>query len=143
MKHVSFAVSFWFWVVLQLRILRRSPLRRVIPQTAPPPPPTATSVEEFDTTTVEQRASASEEKSGGRFLGTTVASLGDPTKPGFWIMTPLATGEGPGRAEFPAEGTSVSVTLIPTEGSSRASLAALRVLGAPLGDLAELKIYAE
>ena len=72
-----------------------------------------------------------------------MASLGDPAQPGFWMTTPLVTSERPGRLEYPLKGTSVEVTLIPSEaGSSRVSLAALRLLEAPLADLSELDVFA-
>ena len=111
---------------------------------APPPPASARTVEDFDTTTRAERVAATTTDTGGRRLGRTVASLGDPTRPGFWIMTPLVDAEGAGRLEYPAKGTSVEVTLLPAEGgSSRVSLAALRLLEAPLTDLAELEVFAK
>ncbi len=110
---------------------------------APPPPADARTVEEFDTTTEAERVAAVSSGSGGRFLGETVASLGDPGRPGFWMETPLVQSETPGRLDFPERGTRVEVTLMPTEGaSSRVSLAALRLLEAPLADLSTLKVYA-
>ena len=111
--------------------------------TAPPPPPDARTVEDFDTTSQADRVAATSTSTGGTALGRTVASLGDPGRPGFWIMTPLVSSEQPGRLEYPLKGTSVEVTLIPTEGaSSRVSLAALRLLEAPLADLSELDVFA-
>ncbi|MCV6593280.1 MAG: hypothetical protein OIF48_10040 [Silicimonas sp.] len=114
------------------------------PAAAPPPPPAnARTVEQFDTTTAEARKAAATPSSGGKRLGTTVASLGDPSRPGFWIMTELVSAEGAGRIEYPQKGTSAEVTLLPAEGgSSRVSLAALRLLEAPLTDLSELVVYA-
>ena len=111
---------------------------------APPPPKAARSVEEFDTTTEEQRAAAASSKTGGTFLGTTVASLGDPARPGFWIETNLASEAGAGRLINPVNGKSVEVEIFPIEsGSSRVSLAAFRVLEAPLTGLPTLEVYAE
>ncbi|NND17561.1 MAG: hypothetical protein HKN98_03185 [Silicimonas sp.] len=111
---------------------------------APPPPPTARSVEDFDTTTDAQRVAAASPTTGGTLLGTTVASLGDATEPGFWIRTPLAKAVGTGRLVYPETGKSVEVELRPTEsGSSRVSLAALRVLQAPLTGLPMLEVYAK
>ncbi|AZQ68078.1 D-galactarate dehydratase [Silicimonas algicola] len=104
---------------------------------APPPPRTARTVEQFDTTTAEQKARAAS-VSGGTSLGTTVASLGDPAAPGFWIETPLVTEAGRGRVVY--QGKSVEVDLRPGP-SSRVSLGALRVLGAPLTDLAEVEVF--
>ena len=110
---------------------------------APPPSATARSVEEFDTTTEEQRIAAAGNSSGGRLLGTTVASLGDPSRAGFWIETTLARTQGTGRLVYPVTGKSVEVELLPLDsGSSRVSLAALRILDAPLTDLPTLEVYA-
>jgi hypothetical protein len=110
---------------------------------APPPPRDARSVEEFDTTTEEQRIAAAARVAGGRLLGKTVASLGDPMRPGFWIETALATAPGKGRLVYPANGKSVEVEVFPIEsGSSRVSLAAFRLLEAPLTDLPVLEVYA-
>lgn len=110
---------------------------------APLPPPDARSVEDFDTTTEEQRIAAAAPVAGGQFLGTTVASLGDPVRPGFWIETALATAPGKGRLVYPANGRSVEVELFPIEeGSSRVSLAAFRLLEAPLTGLPVLEVHA-
>lgn len=77
-------------------------------------------------------------------LGETIASLGDPTKPGFWLMTPLVDGERPGRVEA-ASGLVVQVTLIPLGGEpgagSQLSLSAMRALNLQLTDLAPVKVY--
>ena len=110
---------------------------------APPPPENARTVEDFDTTSAAERTAAAATGDGGALLGRTVASLGDPAKPGFWMTTPLVTFERPGRIEYPQKGTKVEVTLIPSDGaSSRVSLAALRLLDAPLADLSELDVFA-
>lgn len=113
------------------------------------PPPTARTVEQFDTTTAEERAEvveAAAPASRDTPLGTTVASLGDPADPGFWLKTPLVDTERPGRVEYAAAGTSVAVTLIPIEGpktgGSRLSLPAMRVLEAPLTGLPEIMVFA-
>lgn len=109
---------------------------------APPPPVTARTVEQFDTTTEEQRVAAAAGASGGRLLGTTVASLGDPTRAGFWIETSLVSERGTGRLIYPATGKSAEVELFPINGGgSRVSLAALRLLEAPLTDLPVLEVY--
>ena len=109
---------------------------------APPPPPAARTAEQFDTTTEEQRAAASEPSNGGTLLGTTIASLGDPSRPGFWAETDLVDSVTLGRLEYPATGKSVEVELTPAgEGGSRVSLAAMRVLEAPLTALPELDVY--
>lgn len=116
---------------------------------APKPVQTAHTVEQFDTTTTAQRADAiaAAPASGERKLGATVGSLGDPTEPGFWLKTPLVSVASKGRLEYPSNGKSVAVNLIPIDGpktaGSRVSLAALRLIGAPLTGLPELVVYAD
>ncbi|WP_376872068.1 hypothetical protein [Albirhodobacter sp. R86504] len=110
---------------------------------APRPKPAAQTPDAFDTTTQEQRAAATAKPAGGESkLGTTVASLGDPTDPGFWISTSLVSTPAKGRVEHPATGKSVQVDLIPAnEGGSRLSLPAMRLLGVSLTDLPEVVVY--
>jgi len=115
---------------------------------APKPVQSARTVEQFDTTTIEQRTAAvTEGQAGtsGEKIGSTIASLGDPTEPGIWIKTPLVTKRQQGRVEYAVSGKSVAVELIPIDGpktgGSRVSLAALRLLEAPLAGLPELIIY--
>ncbi|APE43099.1 hypothetical protein BOO69_06485 [Sulfitobacter alexandrii] len=115
---------------------------------APPPPASARSAESLDTTTPEQRAAAAAPAAeGSRALGTTVASLGDPTQPGLWLKTPLVGTESQGRVTNPATGKSSAVTLIPrggeATGGSQMSLAALRLIGASLTDLTEVEVALE
>ncbi len=113
------------------------------PELSAPPPANARTVDQFDTTTREQRVAAAAPAARGTLLGTTVASLGDPSRPGFWIETPLAKTAGKGRLVYPANGKSTEVALIPSDASSsRVSLAALRLLDAPLTDLPVLEVYA-
>ncbi|NNE89878.1 MAG: hypothetical protein HKN27_17555 [Silicimonas sp.] len=125
--------------------LTPAPKPEPVPQTAtnaaPPPPRAARTVEQFDTTTEAQRAAASQPASGGRSLGTEVASLGDPSQPGFWIETSLVDEVGAGRITV-ATGQSAEVELRPTEGSARVSLAAWRILEVPLTELAEVEVFA-
>lgn len=115
------------------------------PTTAPKVPPNARTVEQFDTTSAEDKAKAAQPTAGGTALGTTIASLGAPGEPGFWIKTPLVTKPGPGRVVYPANGKSVKVDLIPLGGDvgagSRMSLAALRVIDAPLTGLPEVQVF--
>lgn len=113
------------------------------------PPENATAVEEFDTTTEAERAEAvgtQSDAAGERELGRTIASLGDPTDPGFWLETPLVSSKIPGRVVYPVTGKSVALDLIPVDGpvtgGSRISLPAIRLLGAPLAGLPELIVYA-
>jgi hypothetical protein len=115
---------------------------------APPPPPTARTADEFDTTSAEDRAAAGDAPApaGEAKLGLTVASLGDPASPGFWLETPLVTKVQQGRVVLPGTGTVVQVELRPiggpATGGSRISLAAMRLLGVALTDLPELEVYA-
>lgn len=111
-----------------------------------PPPANAASEEDFDTTTQEERQAAAEQPAAGEaLLGTTVASLGDPARPGFWLETPLVDAPAKGRVEYPANGKSAQVDLIPIEGpataGSRISLAAMRLIEAPLTELPELRVF--
>lgn len=117
-------------------------------RTAPRPPATARTVEQFDTTTRAERAAAvaaAAEAPAGGPLGSTVASLGDPAKPGFWIETPLADKAGTGRVTY--NGKSVQVDLIPIAGpktaGSRMSLAAMRLIDAPLAGLPQVQVFSD
>jgi hypothetical protein len=117
------------------------------------PPATARTVEQLDTTTVAEKnaaetAARKAQKSGqGKLLGRTVASLGDPTDPGIWIKTPLVSKPSKGRVVYPVSGKAVQLDLIPIDGpataGSRMSLAALRVIEAPLTELPEVDVYIE
>jgi len=84
--------------------------------------------------------------SDGQFRGLTVASLGDATRPGLWIETPVVTEEGPGRVIAP-DGTVVALTLIPSGGDrgsgSRLSLEAMQALGIPLTDLPTVTVISD
>jgi hypothetical protein len=106
----------------------------------------ARTAEDFDSTSADERAAAIAPAPVAKKLGTTIATLGNPALPGFWLQTPLVSENTPGRVVYPATGTSVSVDLIPTggpeTGGSRISLAAMRLLGAPLTGLPELIVYA-
>lgn len=110
-------------------------------------PDQARTVEDFDTTTAAQRADAGESAGTGRALGKTVASLGDPTQPGFWLKTPLVKTAAKGRIRLAETGKSVQVDLLPIEGAetagSRISLAALRLLGVPLTALPTIDVFTE
>lgn len=110
-------------------------------------PKAARTVEEFDVTTKEERtaAAAVPSEASEKRLGLTVASLGDPTQAGFWIKTPLVNAPSKGRVVFPGSGKSVQVDLIPIEGAdsagSRLSLAAFRIIDAPLTELPEVEVF--
>lgn len=117
------------------------------------PPRGARTVDQFDTTSVEEKraaqgaARAAQTGGAGRSLGRTIASLGDPARPGLWIETPLVSAAGRGRVVYPTNGKAVELDLIPINGprtaGSRMSLAALRVIDAPLTDLPEVEVYSE
>lgn len=114
---------------------------------APKPRPAArASAAQLDTTTTEQKAAAAApaEKAETK-LGSTVASLGDPTEPGFWIKTPLVKTKSIGRIVNPANGKSAKVDLIPMDGpasaGSQVSLPALQLLGVSLTDLPRLDVF--
>ncbi|WP_273509234.1 hypothetical protein [Planktotalea frisia] len=120
--------------------LRPAGLGRVVPKAA-------RTVEEFDVTTAEERQEAAAVPAAAveAKLGLTVASLGDPTQAGFWIKTPLVKSAGKGRVVYPGSGKSVQVDLIPIEGESsagsRLSLAAFRIIEAPLTELPEVEVF--
>ncbi len=113
------------------------------------PAANARTAEQFDTTTAEERqkASAAPAQSGGeKALGQTVASLGDPARPGFWLETPLVSSAQKGRVLFSDTGKTAQVDLIPIEGpktgGSRLSLAAMRLIGVPLTGLPTIQVFA-
>ena len=115
--------------------------------TPPPPPATASTVEEFDTTTAADRAAAVvvQASAAELRLGTTIASLGPPTEPGIWLKTPLVQAVRAGRVVY--QGKSVNVELRPSGGGpgsgSQISLAAMRLIGAPLTGLPEIEVFAK
>lgn len=113
------------------------------PTPPPPPPEGARTVEAFDTTTDEDRADATATGSGTEAaLGTTVAALGDAGDPGFWVATALVDELTAGRVSYGASGLSVNVDLRPKpEGGAEISLAAMRVLEAPLTELIEIEVF--
>lgn len=111
------------------------------------PPVGARTADEFDTTTAEERAAAVATPAAATEtrLGTTIASLGPPAEAGLWLSTGLVTEVAQGRVEYPAAGTSVALELRPSGGAATAgsqiSLAAMRLLEAPLTGLPELVVY--
>lgn len=115
---------------------------------APLPAENAVTVEEFDTTSNAERTAASAvdgDANSEEALGQTIATLGSPTIPGFWLETPLVNQRRPGRVVAVANGESVLVELMPVDGpegaGSRLSLAALRLLGIGLTGLHELLVF--
>lgn len=115
---------------------------------APPPPPPANAVteEQFDTTSAEEREAAvvTEVAAGDQELGTTIASLGPPAQPGIWLETPLVAALTPGRIDY--QGKSINVELRPSGGApgsgSQISLAAMRLIEAPLTGLPQITVFA-
>lgn len=113
---------------------------------APPPPPAARTAAELDTTTEAQKAASRQAAAatGGQALGTTIASLGDPTEPGLWLKTPLVGETRAGKIET-AGGQSALVQLIPLDAprgaGSQMSIAAFQALGLTLTDLPTLTVY--
>lgn len=118
-----------------------------ITATALPPPTGATSADTLDTTTPEQKrqALAIPVKAAPKKLGETVASLGAPADPGFWLRTPLVSAKSQGRVEL--NGKSIAVELRPGNGpkggGSQLSLAAFRALGLGLTDLPKVTVYGQ
>lgn len=118
------------------------------PTPAPPPPASANTAEELDTTTEEDRAAAvappPSAAPAGR-LGTTTATLGPPANPGIWLETPLVTTLTMGRVVDPATGRFVNLELRPSGGEpgsgSQISIAAIRLLDAPLTGILELEVF--
>lgn len=114
---------------------------------APKPPANARTAAQFDTTSAEEKkaAAAKPADAGGEtLLGKTVASLGDPSRSGFWLETPLVKAAQKGRVEY--NGKSAQVDLIPIDGpssgGSRLSLPAMQLIGAPLTDLPTIQVFA-
>ncbi|WP_295047212.1 hypothetical protein [uncultured Paracoccus sp.] len=114
---------------------------------APAPRPAArATAAQLDTTTPAQRAEAAKPAAAAETrLGTTIASLGNPSEGGFWIKTPLVDAPGMGRIVDPATGKSAKVDLIPLDGpasgGSQVSLPALQLLGVSLTDLPSIEVY--
>ena len=112
----------------------------------PPPPQNAVTVEQFDTTTQDDRDAAvvAETPADDQALGVTVASLGPPAEPGIWLKTPLVTVLTAGRVEY--QGKTINIELRPSGGAagsgSQISLAAMRLIEAPLTSLPELTVFA-
>lgn len=124
------------------------------PGTAPRPAaatdplrPRGRTAEALDTTTEAQRAAAAQaaRRAEGRALGETLASLGNPTEGGLWLVTGLVDRVRPGRVVAPS-GAALAVELRPSGGpagaGSQASLGLMRALDLPLAGLATLRVFA-
>jgi hypothetical protein len=122
-----------------------APAPTLNPTPPPPPPANAVTHEQFDTTTQEERdaAVATDAAASDRALGTTIATLGPPAQPGIWLETPLVTALTPGRIDY--QGKSINIELRPSGGAagsgSQISLAAMRLIEAPLTGLPELTVF--
>ncbi|MFB2532942.1 hypothetical protein ACEYYB_02315 [Paracoccus sp. p4-l81] len=93
----------------------------------------------------EATAATATPAAGESRLGTTIASLGNPTDAGFWIKSPLVKAAGKGKIVDPATGKAVNVNLIPMPGDagagSQVSLSAMRELGVNLTALPEIEVW--
>ncbi|MFN3954638.1 MAG: D-galactarate dehydratase [Pararhodobacter sp.] len=112
---------------------------------AAPLRPQGRSADALDTTTAAERAAAAATpRSSATALGETLAGLGAPTEPGFWLRTGLVDRARPGRVEA-ASGAGVAVELRPSGNApgsgSQISLAAIRALGVPLNQLVALRVF--
>lgn len=113
----------------------------------PAPPAGARTAAAFDTTSEDERAAArAAAPAEGRALGVTIASLGAPAEPGFWLRTGLVQAPARGRVVVRATGAAALVDLLPSGGvpgaGSQLSLPAFRLLGLPLTALPELEVFA-
>ena len=119
---------------------------------APPPPEPAVSVTEApgaDVLHPRARPGVAEPPSAGTaagLLGETLAGLGAPGEAGLWLSTGLVSAARPGRVTS-ASGQSAAVELRPSGAAptvgSHLSLAAMRALGLPLGQLATIRVFAD
>ncbi|WP_298565871.1 D-galactarate dehydratase [uncultured Aliiroseovarius sp.] len=123
--------------------LQNQPRATMTPNTPPAPPMNATTIDDFDTASDEDKmAAAATAPVDTGSIGTTVASLGDPAAPGFWMETPLVSSDTQGRVKSKVTGRTVKVTLRPiSSGGSRISLSALQLLDLDLSGLHELVVY--
>lgn len=102
----------------------------------------------FDTSTKEERdEAANADAVSDNLLGPTLATLGNPSTPGFWLETPLVSSRQKGHVKDPKSGKSLNVDLIPISGErtsgSRLSLPAMRLLDLDLGAIVELNVYGD
>lgn len=117
------------------------------PTPPPPPPAAARTVDQFDTTTAADKAAALAVKVDApkAALGTTLATLGPPAEPGIWLKTPLVKTLVMGRVTY--KGKDANVELRPSGGAagsgSQMSLAAMRLLGIPLTEIATVEVFTD
>jgi hypothetical protein len=122
-----------------------APAPTLNPAPPPPPPQNAVTIAQFDTTSAEDRAAAiATAPADTQPLGSTIATLGSPAEPGIWLKTPLVTALTPGRVTY--QDKSINIELRPSGGAagsgSQISLAAMRLIEAPLTSLPELTVFA-
>jgi len=109
--------------------------------------PRGRTAEALDRTSEAERAAAAAaaRSAEGRRLGETLAGLGAPTEPGFWLVTGLVDRARPGRVVAPS-GATLAVELRPSGGAagggSQISLPAIRTLGLSLTGLTTLQVFA-
>jgi hypothetical protein len=118
------------------------------PQTSTRPPLTGAprTAADFDRVTeTERQAAVAPPAAAAGSIGTTVASLGDPARPGFWMETPLVSNPTRGSVLYRATGRRLNLDLIPIDGpasgGSRMSLSAMRMLDAPLTGLPSVDVF--
>lgn len=76
----------------------------------------------------------------GESLGTVIVSQGNPGEPGLWLRTSRSSQTAQGTV-VGANGASVDVVLIPTDGVSQLSAEGYAALGLAPGSFAEVAIY--
>lgn len=118
------------------------------PQTSTRPPLTGAprTVDDFDRVTEDERqAAVATPPAAAGTIGTTVASLGDPARSGFWMETPLVSAPTRGSVLYRPTGRRLNLDLIPIagppSGGSRLSLSAMRMLDAPLTGLPQVDVF--
>lgn len=109
---------------------------------------TARMPELLDQTRPEERAAATAPAAAqGQFLGTSLASLGNPAESGFWLRTGLVSSVTSGRIELASGTGSLALELRPSGAApgagSQLSLAAFRTLDRPLTEIIALRVYAQ
>ena len=114
--------------------------------TRPPLTGAPRTVDDFDRVSAEERQAAIAPPSAAAgSIGSTIASLGDPGRPGFWMETPLVRSPTRGSVLYRPRGRRLNLDLIPIDGpasgGSRLSLSAMRMLDAPLTGLPRVDVF--
>ena len=118
----------------------------VTEQTVPQPSPSQENV--AGATPPKSQAASASSSSRPNALpasgATTVASLGDLSRPGLWLETLLVGWQQTGWVVNKRTGKELELTLIPIPGASTSgsflSVQAMQTLGVPLGDLVSLVV---